>query len=128
MLNPERIILMTKMASYEEHEGKKNVAIGRYFRGDYLALQILKAILCATIAFCIGFGLFLLYDFETFMQEIYQMDLLTFGKNVLISYGIIVVAYSAVCYIICSIRYAKVKKSLKHYYQNLKKLNSLYSE
>lgn len=33
MLNQERIILMTKMASYEEHEGKKNNSIMNYFRG-----------------------------------------------------------------------------------------------
>ena len=29
MLNEERIILMTKMASYEEGEGKKSMALGR---------------------------------------------------------------------------------------------------
>lgn len=33
MLNQERIILMTKMASYEENEGKKNNLIMNYFRG-----------------------------------------------------------------------------------------------
>ena len=37
MLNEERIILMTKMASYEANEGRRNVAIGRYFRSDYVA-------------------------------------------------------------------------------------------
>ena len=36
MLNEDRIILMTRMASYEENEGKKNVSIGSYFRGDYI--------------------------------------------------------------------------------------------
>ena len=35
MLNEEKVILMTQMASYEENEGKKNMAIGRYFRSDY---------------------------------------------------------------------------------------------
>ena len=42
MLNEEKIILMTQMASYEENEGKKNMAIGRYFRSDYIAIQVLK--------------------------------------------------------------------------------------
>ena len=43
MLNQERIILMTKMASYEENEGKKNNAIMNYFRGDYVWLQVMKS-------------------------------------------------------------------------------------
>ena len=55
MLNEERVILMTRMVSYEKNEGKKNVKVGNYFRSDYIAVQILKWVICATIAFCIIF-------------------------------------------------------------------------
>ena len=128
MLNEEKIILMTKMASYEENEGKKNMAIGRYFRSDYIAIQVLKSVLCATIAYAVCFALFVFYDFETFMQDIYKIDLVSFAKNTLLYYVVVVVAYGAISYGICSYRYAKAKKSLKCYYNNLKKLNSLYNE
>ncbi len=128
MLNEEKVILMTQMASYEENEGKKNMAIGRYFRSDYIAIQVLKSILCATIAFAVCFALFIFYDFETFMQDIYKIDLIGFAKNVLMYYGVTVVVYAAASGLICSIRYAKAKKSLKCYYNNLKKLNSIYNE
>ena len=60
MLNEERIILMTQMASYEANEGKKNVAIGSYFRSDYIGWQVLKSIISATIAYCL---LVMLYYF-----------------------------------------------------------------
>jgi hypothetical protein len=128
MLNEERIILMTKMASYEEHEGKKNMAIGRYFRSDYIAIQVLKAFICATVSFAVIFGLFIFYDFETFMQDIYKMDLITFARNALFVYVGVVAVYCVVCYCVCAYKYSKAKKSLKLYYYNLKKLNSLYSE
>jgi ABC-type multidrug transport system permease subunit len=128
MLNEERIILMTKMASYEEHEGKKNMAIGRYFRGDYIAVQVIKAVIAATISFGVLFGLFIFYDFEVFMQDIYKMDLITYARNALFIYVGMVVLYSAVCYGVCMYRYSKAKKSLKLYYYNLKKLNSLYNQ
>lgn len=128
MLNEERIILMTKMASYEQREGRKNVSIGNYFRSDYICIQVLKAVGSATIAFLILFALYIFYDFEVFMQDIYKMDLFSFAKNVLMYYVFFVVAYGVVAYAVCSSRYARVKKSLKCYYQNLKKLNSLYNE
>ena len=96
MLNEEKVILMTQMASYEENEGKKNMAIGRYFRSDYIAIQVLKSILCATIAYGVCFALFVFYDFENFMQDIYKMDLIGFGKNVLLYYGITVVVYGVI--------------------------------
>lgn len=128
MLNGERIILMTKMASYEEKEGKKNVAIGSYFRSDYITIQVLKSILSATLAFVIGFAMYILYDFEVFMQDIYKMNLIGFAQDILIYYGITVVGYGVLAYIIYSYRYAKAKKSLKCYYHNLKKLNALYNQ
>ena len=126
MLNEERIILMTKMASYEENEGKKNVAIGNYFRGDYISMQVLKSVISGTIAYAVIFALYILYDFENFMQEIYKMDLIVFAKNVLILYGICIVVYGVIAYLVYSYRYSRARKSLKSYYNNLKKLNSLY--
>lgn len=128
MLNEERIILMTKMASYEATEGKKNMEIGKYFRSDYIAIQVLKSIVSATICYAVCFALYIFYDFENFMQNIYKMDLVGFARDVLMYYAITVVAYSVVSYVIYSWRYAKAKKSLKCYYNNLKKLYSLYQE
>lgn len=128
MLNEERIILMTKMASYEKGEGKENVKIGNYFRSDYVSVQVLKAIVCGILVFAIVFGLYVLYHLEEFMQELYKMDLIAFAQNVMFYFTGFVVAYGVLMYIASSWRYAKAKKSLKCYYHNLKKLNSLYNE
>ncbi len=128
MLNEERIKLMTKMAAYEANEGKKNVAIGNYFRGDYIGLQVIKSIISATLAFLIVFGLFIFYDFEVFMSDIYKMDLLGFGKTVVIAYLIFVAVYALISYMIYTYRYTKARKSLKMYYNNLKKLAYLYDK
>ena len=128
MLNEERIKLMTKMAAYEADEGKKNVAIGNYFRGDYIGLQVIKSVISATIAFVIVFGLFVFYDFEVFMSDIYKMDLLGFGRTVITAYLIFVAVYALISYMIYTYRYAKARKSLKMYYNNLKKLAYLYDK
>lgn len=128
MLNEKRVILMTHMASYEEGEGKRNVKIGNYFRSDYIAVQVLKSVVCGTVAFAVVFALYIFYDFEVFMQDLYKIDLITFVKNVLLYYGITVVGYGILTYIISTYRYAKAKNNLKRYYHNLKKLNSLYGE
>ena len=128
MLNEERIKLMTKMAAYEANEGKKNVAIGNYFRGDYIGLQVIKSIISATLAFLIVFGLFIFYDFEVFMSDIYKMDLLGCGKTVVIVYLIFVAVYALISYMIYTYRYTKARKSLKMYYNNLKKLAYLYDK
>ena len=83
MLNEERVILMTRMASYEMGEGRENVKIGNYFRSDYIAIQVIKAVISASIVFAIVFSLYISYNFEEFMRQLYEMDLLAFGRNVL---------------------------------------------
>ncbi|MDE6620410.1 MAG: hypothetical protein K2K74_08000 [Lachnospiraceae bacterium] len=126
MLNEERIRLMTKMACYEAVEGRKNVAISNYFRGDYIGLQVIKSIIGATIAYVIIFAMFIFYDFEVFMADIYKMDLFGFAKSVIIYYLIFTAAYALISYGVYTYRYTKAKKSLKTYYNNLKKLEYLY--
>lgn len=126
MLNEERVILMTHMASYENGEGKKNVKIGNYFRSDYVTVQVLTSIVSGTIVFGIVFGLYVLYDFEAFMLNLYKIDLFAYAKNVLTYYVAAVAAYALLTYVTSTYRYVKAKKSLKCYYHNLRKLNSLY--
>lgn len=128
MLNEERVILMTQLAAYEAGEGKQNVKIGNYFRSDYIAVQVLKSVVSASIAFALVFALYIFYDFENFMQDLYKIDLIEFARDILIRYGVTVVAYGVATYIACTYRYSKVRRSLKRYYHNLKKLNSLYHE
>lgn len=128
MLNEERIRLMTRMASYEENEGKKNVSIGSYFRSDYISLQVLKSVISATIAFVLLCGAAVLYDFEVFMQDIYKEDLLASRKKILIYYFVFVAIYAVISYIVYSYRYNKARKSLRQYYNNLKQLSLLYEE
>lgn len=128
MLNEERIILMTKMASYEDGEGKKSMSLGRYFRGDYISIQLLRAFFCGTIAYLLGFGLYVLYDFETLIVDIYKMDLFVFAQNIIKWYAILVVGYCVITYAIYAYRYSQAKKSLKLYYHNLKKLDSMYRQ
>ncbi len=126
MLNEERIILMTKMASYEANDGKKNVAIGSYFRGDYIGWQVLKSIISATIAFVVVFGMYIYYDFETFMTDIYKMDLLEFARHILSIYLWTVGIYAVISYVVYTIRYLRAVKSLRLYYMNLRKLSDMY--
>lgn len=126
MINENRVILMTKLASYEANEGKKYLSIGRYFRSDYISLQLLKAIISGTLAFGVVVGIALLYDFEAFMKDLYEIDLLQAGKELVILYLVSVGIYTLIVYIVAAYRYNRARQSLKTYYGNLKKLSKYY--
>ena len=128
MVNEDRIKLMTRMAAYEKEEHKKNKTIVSFFKSDYISMQTLKSIVYTTIAFAIMFGLYVLYDFEIFMKEIYQMDIFEFAKSVIIVYGIFMGIILVITYIVSLYQYNRALQSTKLYYANLKKLSQDYGE
>lgn len=128
MINEEKVILMTKMASYESGKGKKDISILNYFRGDYIGFQVLKSVIAATISFLALLAVYLFYHFETLMQDIYKMDLMEFGRSIIIVYLCTVGAYGVISYVIYASRYNRAKKSLRIYYSNLKKLSGMYEK
>ncbi len=128
MLNEEKVILMTKLAAYEKNEGKQNMAIGKYFRGDYISLNLLKSVITATIAFFVGVGLYLLYNLENLMEQIYELDFMLIAKNTITIYVAFVVVYCCISYIVFTCKFVKAKKNIRRYYHNLKKLNAMYRQ
>lgn len=128
MLNQERVILMTKMASYEENEGKKNDSVMHYFRSDYVWFQVLKSVIFGTIAFGIIFGMYIFYDFEIFMMDIYKMDLLEFANSIMMKYLLAIGIYAIISYAIYSYRYAKARSNVKLYANNLRRLENMYDK
>ncbi len=128
MVNEERIKLMTRMAAYEKEKHKKNIKIVSFFKKDYISMQVLKSIVYTTIAFGIILGLYVLYDFEVFMKEIYQMDLFEFAKSVIIVYLIFLGVVLMVTHVAALYQYNRAWESTRVYYMNLKKLSGIYGE
>ena len=128
MVNEDRIKLMTRMAAYEKEEHKVNKKIVSFFRSDYISMQMLKSVVSTTIVFAIMFGLYVLYDFEVFMKEIYQMDMFEFAKSVIIIYMIFLGVILLITYVVSLYRYNRALQSTKLYYANLKKLSRIYGE
>ena len=126
MISEQRVKLMTRLAAYEQREGKKNEEIGSYFRGDYISFHILKSALSATIAFALIVALFVLYDSELFLSDIYKIDILDYVKKLVLYYVAFTGVYVLISYVIYAIRYRKAKKRLKVYFNNLKRLQILY--
>ncbi len=129
MLNEEKVILMTKMAAFMDREGKKNGAINSYFRSDYVGYNVIKSVISATIVFVVLVATYALYNFEEVISSIYNTDnLLIIGRRYLIYYLLLVGVYSLVSYIVYSYRYSKMRKNMKQYYSNLKKLARMYEK
>lgn len=119
---------MAKMASYEEHGGKKDKAVAGYFRGDYIGSQLIISIIVMTVAFAMIVGAYLAFNFEDVMANIYTMDLVEIGKKLMMAYLIIMIVYLIVTYIVYRIRYTRARKRLNVFYAYLNRLDGTEEE
>ena len=118
MVDREKVLRMTKMASYEEHGGKKDMAVAGYFRNDYIGMQLIISFVVVTFAFLAAFGAWLCFNFTEVMESIYSMFL----------YLIVLLSYLAVTWAIYLIRYAKARKRLNLFLAYLNDLDGKEEE
>ncbi len=126
MLDESRIKLMTRMASYEDTEGKKMIPITRYFRSDYVGFNILKTIAGVTIAFLIVIGVYVFCNADMLLSEFYKMDLKEVARKLLSAYTVIAGIYVFIAFLLYTYRYNVAKKSVRSYNNALRRLSAMY--
>ncbi len=126
MLNEEKISLMTKLALYEQKEGKKQIPMSGYYKGDYVSLNVLNSAIIGTIAYLLIIGTIILINAEALVEKLTEIDLIAVGKQLLTYYLIFIVCYMLVAYIFYSIKFKSVRAKLNQYNADLKNLYAMY--
>lgn len=126
MLNTQKIKKMHKLAVYESGDGKKHLAISNYYRSDYIGMALIKNFFFTTI----GYGLLLLiyagYKSDYLMENIHKMNVALLVVAVIGGYIIMLVCYSILTYVYCSVRYHRAQKGIQGYYKSLGQLKKAY--
>lgn len=118
-------MLMTRMASFEDNEGKEAIRICNYFRSDYVCLNVLRAVVSATVSFFLVLVLYVYYDIDRLLQEIYTMDLMAMGRKLVTAYVIFAGAFGIIAYVVYSFRFDWAKKHLNDYNYALRELQNM---
>ena len=122
MLNEDKIRIMNRCAMYEKGQGKEDLAVNRYYQGDYVRLNTLKTLIGVTVGFVLCFGLYLVLRAEYYMENIVGMDLMAFARNVLMYYVIVLVIFAVISIVFYGWKYTDTQKRVRWYYQDLKAL------
>lgn len=119
MLNKERIRQMTALADFEQEKGKKEIRISHYYRGDYIAVMLLKNFFITTVGYFLVLGLWAMWKLDWLMDG---MDSMNPGMLVFLLVAVYVgmlVLYSALTVYTALKRYREAVRNTKRYTQNL---------
>lgn len=126
MLNEERIRSMTKLAIYENNEGKKTIPLTHYYKSDYISKSMMKSFVYGTISFGIIFGMWMIYQMDNAKKSLFGGNLEEFIIQVIVMYLIFIILYLLITYLYAAITFSKSKKSIKKYQALLKKVEKMH--
>lgn len=128
LLNENKIKMMTKMAIYEKNQGRRMIKTAKYYKGDYVALGVLKGTIATTIAYIIVLMMVIICNVEKIVANIDSIDYLQIGKTAVLYYVIALIVFSVISGIVCAYQYEKSRGGLKTYFSRLNKLERFYNK
>lgn len=128
MVNEDKIKLMTKLAVYEQGEGKKKLPVMQYFQGDYIVFNVIKTFLSITIAYGLILAIGVVLSSQYLMENIQKLSIEQLAGRMIFGYILVQALYLTIALLVYMKRYANAKRSVKRYYNQLKKLSSYYRE
>lgn len=121
-MNILRISEMIRLARYENGKGGKALKICKYYKSDYVTIEMLKTFFLTTVAYLLVLVLIMAGNINWLLDHIDQMNLAVTGSVIMIIYIILMAVYLAATFLIANMRYAKAKRSVRSYEIRLREL------
>lgn len=121
-MREKRVILMTKLADFEQKNKEFLLNAGTYYRSDYIGVHLLKNSIRVTVAYFIGAALWACGHMDFLMKKLNTMDIREIGIKMLMSYGVILALFLLLTYVICTVRFYRSEKKLQTYRNMLERL------
>lgn len=125
MIDTKKTKLMTQCAIYEKNDGAEDLKVAKFFKADYIRLQILKTILGITVGYLFILSMVIIYYSEFLIKNALKLDYKVIGKSILIYYVLILIVYIVFAFIRYSYLYMKSHKRLARYYKMLGRIKRI---
>lgn len=122
MVQEEKVKLMSRIAIYERHEGRTEIPMNTFYKGDYVRLNALKSIVSATVVYVLVAALVAVYQIEYILANILKVDYKKLLVVLLLGYAVWVFLYWLIARILYAKRYEDARSNIIIYNHRLKKL------
>lgn len=128
MLNHRKVRLMTRLAMYEKKEGKEDIRLSKYYRTDFVRLNVLKSIVAMTAGYLFVLLILVLYNAEYLIGEAVRLDYKTLIARYVSIYLVLLSIYFALPTIGYMLKYRFSRRKLAKYFRMLRRLRTMYNE
>lgn len=128
MLDERKVKLMTKLALYDQTQGKEDFKISEYYRKDYAGMHVIFSILWVTVGYVIAGALVMLAGMDSLMEQMSTGLIVTLGGIAIIGYVAVLVLYIIVTSHVYNKKHQDARQRVKKYNHTLTKLLKIYEK
>ena len=126
MLDQRKIELMTRLAFYEQTDGKKDFKVSEFYRKDYTSLHTICSVLWVTVGYLCVIGIIILIVLEDLLENLSNGVIMMLGGMVLLGYISLVIVYAIITNHIYDVKHRDVSQRVKKYNHNVTSLLRMY--
>ena len=126
MIDERKVKLMTKLALYEQTQGKEDFKISEYYRKDYAGMHMFSSIIWVTIGYIGVAALVVLAGFESLLESMSNSVLVMIFLIFVVGYIGTVVIFSIISSHIYSQKHKEARMRVKKYNHDLTRLLRWY--
>lgn len=125
MINEDKVKLMMKLSAYEQGEGKEDLRVTEFFKGDYISYNTFLVMLGVSVSLLMFFLADIGGKFFDNMQTFIEYDFVGQGIEYLTVWIVFMIVYGIIASIIYRKRYRDTKERLDIYRKNLNDLRRM---
>lgn len=122
MINKRKVRLMARTAMYEKHEGVNDIPKARFYKSDYVGLQMWKTAIAVTIAYVMILFMIAAYNFEYIIYHLTAMNYTVVFVIGVTLYIAMMAIFLLIAYFVYSLRYDEAEYGIKIYTKRLQKI------
>ena len=128
MLDQRKIELMTRLAFYEQTEGKKDFKVSEFYRKDYTSLHTICSVLWVTVGYLCVIGIVILMVLEYLLENMSNGVIVMLGGMILLGYVALIIIYAIITSHIYDEKHKEARQRVKKYNHDLTRLLRMYEK
>lgn len=125
MVREEDVKLMSRIAIYEKRQGRSEIPVNSFYKGDYVRWNALKNVVSATITFVLIAAIVIVYKLDYILANVLKLDYKRLGMYLLAVYAVWVCVYWLIARVLYAKRYEDARPNIIIYNHRLKKLQEI---
>lgn len=126
MLDERKVKLMTRLALYEETEGKEDFKISAYYRKDYVSLHMLCSFIWVTIGYICVVAMAVLAGLDSLLGHMSMAVMVLMGGMAVVGWLAVVIIYLMIASHIYNKKHKNSRQRVKKYNHDLTRLLKMY--